>query len=162
MLIPQHKRVKTYHIGRGFVWTNQIDPAIRYASSKSVGRHVDNSLSRIENTLKQEVDKGLNKVEVPLPMGQGSDVVKAVKSNIRNIVQKGQYIPNHDAIMTEVIKSANIQDVQPKSQRGKSVGNKSLSELLASTRKKATGKGMVLHGGGPVLHGQVGAGFAYA
>ena len=152
MLISRQTRRKSYMVGRGMVWTNLAEPGIRYASSKSVGRMTGNSLSRIESTIKQEMDKGLSKPEVRLPEGQGADVVQAIRKDLRKIVNKGQFIPNHSEIMEEVVKYAPVQDVQPKNQRGKSVGNKSLSELLAKTRK---GKGIV-------LHGQQGAGFAYA
>jgi hypothetical protein len=129
-----------YMSGRGMVRINQLGQILPKSSkSRQVLYGVSRQpLSTVDKMIASELSKEKNK-ELAL------DSVKAVRANIRNVVNKGGAIPNSEAIIKAVVKDIPMKDIKKKA--GKAVDHgMSLSEMLSKSAKKTKGKGAFLHG----------------
>lgn len=147
-LLQKPKR-KIYMSGRGFVYQNLLNGDFLDASSKSkiIRKKQDGSgLSQVAQRLEREAEKGIYDAKEMIKPGVST--VKKVQGNLKNLVYKGEQIPNVEAVIEKVASSVSLSDVLPK-QKGKKGNQLPLSELLnkkAKTGKGQTAKGLRLHG----------------
>jgi predicted KAP-like P-loop ATPase len=154
------RKSKRYISGKGFVYSDKVGNLYNSAKQRipTMMKPFELSPSIVQRKIEGAIQQGVSDVKGSIPVASVDTVKKAVKSNIKNLVHKGDAIPNAEAILKEVVSSVPVQEIK-KVVKGKGVHkDRPLSELLAK-HKPTAGKGIRLHGEGMYLHG---TGFKYA